>query len=85
MTELGQFGLFLSIGATALALLVGPVGAALARRLGGPAEPDTAELEELRERLSRLEAQQDRLSDVESRLDFTERVLAQQEPDRLKS
>ncbi|HEU5039829.1 MAG TPA: hypothetical protein VFT84_03350 [Gemmatimonadales bacterium] len=78
MTGAGEVAFFLAAGAAAVGVLVGPVGSALARRLGGVADSETAaELDELRGRLQRIEAHQDRLAEVESRLDFAERLLAQ--------
>lgn len=43
------------------------------------------DLEELRSRLAELEGAQDRLGELEERLDFAERLLAQQrEPEKLE-
>jgi hypothetical protein len=55
---------------TVTRVLRGPLGDALARRIGGggPAGADPAEVAELRSRLSELE----------ERIDFTERVLLQE-------
>lgn len=69
-------------------ILRGPVGRALARRIDGTAgQPEglpSAEAEELRRRVSELEQQQGRLLELEERLDFAERLLAQsREPARL--
>lgn len=81
MTGAGEVAFFLAAGAAAVGVLFGPLGSALARRLGGVAEPEAvAELDELRGRVQRLEAHQDRLAEVESRLDFAERLLAQRGP-----
>ena len=87
MTELGEFALYASIGATSLAIFVGPIGRAIARRIGGAAPADgqvtgetRVEFDELRGRLHDLEAECTRLTDVEARLDFAERMLAQQRP-----
>ena len=88
MSDAGQVAMFLALGATALGIFFGPLGSALARRLGGGGDPEpelSAELDDLRDRVQRLEAQQDRLADVETRLDFAERLLVQQEPARLES
>ena len=44
----------------------------------------TEEVESLRARMGEVEGQQHRLAELEERLDFTERLLAQsREPDRL--
>ena len=78
MSGAGQLAMFLALGAAALGLFLGPIGAAIARRIGGPGEAPSEELEELRDRVQTLEAQQDRFAEVESRLDFAERLLARQ-------
>jgi len=72
---------FLSIAA----ILRGPLGKALARRIEGTAsQPDAAVLEETQHRMAELERQVDRLHELEERLDFTERLLARQaDPGRL--
>ena len=79
MSGAGQLAMFLAFGAAALGLFLGPIGAAIARRIGGPGEAPLEELEELRDRIQTLEAQQDRFAEVESRLDFAERLLARQQ------
>lgn len=70
------------VGAVALGWkLLGPLAQALARRLEPHAAPDPAsatELADLRARVQELEAQQGRVLELEDRLDFTERMLAQQ-------
>ncbi len=49
-----------------------------------PDQPDREVLEELRLRLDQLEQLQERMSELEERVDFTERLLAKQrEPGRL--
>lgn len=61
-------------------LLLWPLVRALARRLEGRSTPDPAvqaELEDLRARMHDLEIQQGRMGELEERLDFTERLLAQ--------
>jgi hypothetical protein len=72
---------------TALALIAGvtiilrgPLGKALATRLEGrrPGADEAVELAELRERLQELEQREARIHELEERLDFTERLLAQQ-------
>jgi len=55
-----------------LKLLKGPLGHAIADRLRGTAPPDPPVLDE-------LEAVKARLAEVEERLDFAERMLAQGE------
>jgi hypothetical protein len=71
---------------TTIAALLWPLIKAIARRIeaGGAAADARGELEELRERVRQLEQANPRLAELEERLDFAERLLAQQEPDRLK-
>ena len=80
-------GVLGACGLTALGVLRGPVGQALARKIdrqeigAGSAE----ELDQLHARLEQLEAGQSRFAELEERLDFTERLLTQQrEPDQLR-
>ncbi|MGH7592913.1 MAG: hypothetical protein ACRELE_03555 [Gemmatimonadales bacterium] len=63
----------------ALAVLLRPVMRAWARRIGGEAANPTlsAEVTELRERVADLEASGARLQELEERVDFAERMLAQ--------
>jgi hypothetical protein len=68
-------------------ILVWPLVRAMARRLegGGGNAQLQGELEALRDRLQQLEQSQARVVELEERLDFTERLLAQsREPDRLE-
>jgi hypothetical protein len=61
--------------------LIGPLMQALARRLEPRSVTDpagSADIAELRARVQELEAQQARVQELEERLDFTERLLAQQ-------
>jgi Tfp pilus assembly protein PilO len=76
----------LAILATVVALLW-PLVRAFARRLetGGYRGELLAELEGLRSRVDQLEAGQAQMAELEERLDFAERLLAQaKEPDRLQ-
>lgn len=63
-------------------MLTLPLVRALARRIEGKhLAPDPglqAELEDLRSRVGELEQQQVRVHELEERIDFTERLLAQQ-------
>jgi hypothetical protein len=86
MTEAGQFAFFLASGAASLAVLLGPIGQALARRLGGrgvsPTGLSTGEVAvvrvgDLEHRVEELEAAQARIAELEERLDFAERLLTQ--------
>jgi hypothetical protein len=76
--------LFCTVG-----LLLWPLVRALARRLesggGGGNAQLQGELEALRERLQQLEQSQARMGELEERVDFAERLLAQnREPNRLE-
>ena len=74
------YGVLFFGGITTVMLAFSPIGRALADRIrhrGGQAEPDPAAQEEL----MRLRAD---VAELQERLDFTERVLAQRkEPGRL--
>ena len=78
MTELGEFARYLALGFIGLGFFFGPIGVAIGRRIGGraPQPMEPAELEELRQRLGELEAQQARVAELEERVDFAERLLA---------
>jgi hypothetical protein len=71
---------------TACTIVLWPLVRALARRLEGRGGQDAAlrgEVEQLHQRLG--EVDQVRIAELEERLDFTERMLAQsREPDRLQ-
>ena len=77
---IGDFAFWLAVGLGSLGLFFGPIGRALAksieahgRWLSPAPEQDPARGEEA----ARLEALESRLGELEERLDFTERVLAQ--------
>ncbi len=85
MSGAGELAMFLAAGAVGVALLFGPIGSAIARRIGGRPELDetqqaieeigasvTAEVQELRSRLT----------EMEERLDFAERILAHGLPEK---
>jgi Tfp pilus assembly protein PilO len=73
---------------TAATIVLWPIVRALARRLEGRGAVDAAlraEVEQLHHRLGDVDALQGRIAELEERLDFTERLLAQtREPDRLQ-
>ena len=52
-------------------------------RTGRTPSPDSHEIEELRGRVAELEADRGHMAELEERLDFAERMLAQREPDQL--
>ena len=62
-----------------LAIVLWPLVRALARRLEGRGASTAVEgeIDELRSRLQELELSQSRVAELEERLDFTERLLAQ--------
>lgn len=68
-------------------IILWPIVRAFARRLEGKAGDPAlrAEMEQLHARLGEVETLQTRVADLEERLDFAERLLAQnREPDRLQ-
>jgi hypothetical protein len=70
-----------------VAALIWPLIRALARRIEGsaPSAEMQSELDSLRERVRLLEDIAPRMSELEERVDFTERIVAQgREPDRLQ-
>jgi Tfp pilus assembly protein PilO len=73
---------------TACTIVLWPLARALARRLEGRGGQDAAlraEVEQLHQRLGEVDQLQVRIAELEERLDFTERMLAQsREPDRLQ-
>ncbi len=76
--------MFLAIGAAAVGLLFGPIGAAVARRIGGRSEPAdaVAEIEEMRARMTaEVDDLRNRLAEAEERLDFAERLLIRPQDD----
>jgi anti-sigma-K factor RskA len=72
---------------TAITIILGPIAWALARRLGRKADPDSAlraEVDQLHTRLAEMDSLQARVLELEERVDFAERLLAQaQQPARL--
>ena len=74
---------------TACTIVLWPLARALARRLEGRGGQDASalrvEVEHLHQRLGEVDQLQVRIAELEERLDFTERMLAQsREPDRLQ-
>lgn len=64
---------------TAVTLVLWPLARALARRLEGRGGGDAAlrsELEQLHDRLAEVDGLQQRVAELEERLDFAERLLA---------
>jgi hypothetical protein len=74
------------VSVAAVLILRGPLGRALARRLEGTAGPDdvsAAGIAGISARVAELEQRDARLAELEERLDFAERLLAQREVERL--
>ena len=90
MTELGEFGKYLAMGAVGIFFMIAiaPVFKALARRIDGTAG-ESPDMEALVNRIAALEQrgltsgevdnQFLRLNELEERMDFAERVLTQGE------
>lgn len=72
----------------ATTVILWPVMRALARRLDGKGAADPAlhaEVEQLHQRLGEVDVLHQRVAELEERIDFTERIVAQgREPDRLQ-
>lgn len=65
----------------AATVILWPIMRALGRRMehkGGPDPALKAEIEQLHQRLAEMEPMQARMTELEERLDFAERLLAQQ-------
>jgi hypothetical protein len=63
-------------------LIRGPIGKAIAKMLDGPGVPDehtVMRIEQLEDRLAELGLDQQRMAELEERLDFAERLLASRE------
>lgn len=70
----------LALGGVSWILFRGPIGKAIAGMLEGTAGHDPAlamRVEDLEDRLAELSLETQRLMEIEDRLDFTERLLAQ--------
>jgi hypothetical protein len=84
MSPPGEIAMFLAIGAAAVGLFFGPIGAAIAQRLSGRrgATNSHAEIEDMGGQITaELDDFRHRLAEVEERLDFAERLLTQDAPE----
>ena len=76
------------LGLAATTVILWPIMRAFGRRLEGKGHVDAAlraEVEQLQHRLGEVDHLHQRVAELEERLDFTERVVAQgREPDRLQ-
>lgn len=84
MTELGQFALFMAVGAGAIGIFFGPIGKAIGRliegrRRDGGSDTVASDLQARVEQLE-LESERMRMAELEERLDFAERMLTNIEP-----
>lgn len=72
-------GLITIAAVVGIAVVLYPIARAIARRLEGRGgnQELLQQVDELRERVRDLEASQHRVAELEERLDFTERLLAQ--------
>ncbi len=81
---IGDFAFWLAVGFAALGIFFGPVGKALGRWIESAAHRQDGGSPEVEQRLQEFERMGQRIGELEERLDFTERMLAQQrEPSRL--
>jgi hypothetical protein len=85
MGEAGAFAFWLAVGLASLGFMFSPLASAIAHRIesrGGRAVPDSVreQLERLENRVVELEVVEQRLLEVEERLDFAERMLTSGRP-----
>ena len=78
MGDLGQFAMFLALGGGFIGMMFSPVGAALARRIAPRGADEDARVAELEGRVAELEGQAQAVPELLERLEFAERLLAQQ-------
>lgn len=77
MGNAGFFALFLALGGIGVATLLGPLGQAVARRLAGDRQDPKTGLSTGEMAAERVALLEDRVRELEERLDFAERMLAQ--------
>ena len=82
MTELGQFALFMAVGAGAIGIFFGPIGKAIGRLIEGQRRDSDTVASDLQARVEQLELESERMrmAELEERLDFAERMLTNIEP-----
>ena len=74
--------LFLLLGLAGSVWILRPVGRAIARKIEGQAVTDARALETMRdELLGEMDGLRQDVAQLSERLDFTERMLAKQQPD----
>jgi hypothetical protein len=79
---IGSFALFAAVGLMGAAFLLGPIGRSIARRIAGREpgaldEESAARIQELEHRVAEVEQANGRITELEERLDFAERLLGQ--------
>lgn len=95
MSELGEFAMYGAIGLMGIGFFFGPIAKAVGRWIESKTGGGSRRVEELEHRVAELEmllqrtppggVPSERLAELEERLDFTERLLAQRgEPERLR-
>lgn len=86
MSDIGQFAMFLAVGLASLGFFFGPIGRATGRWIESKSQKgsDPERFRDLETRMVDLEANCERMGEIEERLDFAERLLAKQrEAERL--
>jgi hypothetical protein len=88
MTELGEFAMYGAVGLMAIGIFFGPIAKAVGRWIESKSGAGGSRVHELENRVADLESllqrtppggvPADRLAELEERLDFAERLLAQQ-------
>jgi hypothetical protein len=96
MTELGEFAMYMAWGLIGIGSFLGPIAKAAGRWIESKAGAGNARnVQQLEHRVAELEAMlqrtppggvpAERMAELEERLDFAERLLAQRsEPERLR-
>lgn len=77
MGEAGFFAFFGMLAAVGVSLLMGPVGQAIARRLSGDKKDAKTGLSTGEMAAERVALLEERVHELEERLDFAERMIAQ--------
>ncbi|MEO8201188.1 MAG: hypothetical protein ABI679_11750 [Gemmatimonadota bacterium] len=81
-------GIIIILGMAAAVVILWPLVRAIARRIEGKGRTDPAVLDEvdhLRSRVTEVEGLQGRIAELEERVDFAERLLAQKrQPEQLE-
>ena len=80
MSEAGQFAMFLAVGLASLGFFFSPIARGLGRWIESKTQKgsDPERFRDMEVRMAELEANCERLGEIEERLDFAERLLARQ-------